>query len=234
MLILYQIAEHLKSQEDGVLPEEKKRSSKRKEQPEQRFDNWAPTYERGLLWRRFFNPLHGQFLEALPEVKGMHVLDVGSGTGALALRLAERGASVTGVDASEGMVEVARSRSEGREEVDFHLAGAEKIPLEDASVDLAVTSIAFHHFEEPRQALREVRRVLKPGAGFYVCDMCGEGLLGRASLRYGRIVGPDYRYFSRQELAEMLTDAGFTVQEVSLIRKIPPVMLIVGLKPEGG
>ncbi len=211
---------------------EKKRGGKTEERPERRFDAWAPTYERGMLWRRFFAPLHDQLMEALPEVGGLRVLDVGSGTGALALRLAGRGARVTGIDASEGMFEVAAARAEGREGLDFRLAGAEEIPLEDDSVDLAVSSVAFHHFEDPRRAAAEVLRVLKPGAGFFVCDMCGEGLLGRASLRYGRIVGTDYEYFSRQGLAELLTAAGFAVREPSLLRRIPPVMLVVGLKPQ--
>jgi ubiquinone/menaquinone biosynthesis C-methylase UbiE len=198
---------------------------------ERRFDQWAPTYERGILWKRFFLPLYDQFLKALPQVKGMRVLDLGCGTGALALRLAELGASVTGVDASQGMLEVARSRAEKREDLEFILSGAESLPLEDGYVDLAISSIAFHHFEDAGAALREVLRVLKPGGGFHVCDMCGEGLLGRASLRYGRIVGTDYRYLSRKELSGLMEEAGFSVQEPSLLRRIPPVMLVVGLKP---
>ena len=104
--------------------------------------------------------------------------------------------------------------------------------LEDSLVDLAVSNVAFHHFEDPEMCLREILRILKPGAGLYLCDMCGEGLLGRASLRYGHIVGSDNRYFNRQELAEMLERNGFAVQDVSLLRKIPPVMFIIGLKPE--
>jgi len=201
------------------------------ESGERRFDRWAPTYEKGILWKRFFLPLYEHLMEALPEVGGMRVLDVGCGTGALALRLVERDAMVVGVDASEGMIEVAKRKAEDREGLDFRLAPAEALPLEDDSFDLAISSIAFHHFEDAAAALGEVMRVLKRGCAFYVCDMCGEGLLGRASLRYGRIVGTDYRYYSRRELSELMGSAGFVMQEVSLLRKIPPVMLAVGLKP---
>jgi ubiquinone/menaquinone biosynthesis C-methylase UbiE len=214
------------------LPEDKKKRKEQKELLEQRFDRWAPTYEKGLLWKRFFLPLYDQLLGSLPDVKGMRVLDVGCGTGALDRRLAERGARVTGVDNSDGMIDEARVKAEGLEGLEFVLGGAEKIPLEDSLADLVVSNVAFHHFEDPEMCLREILRILKPGAGLYLCDMCGEGLLGRASLRYGRIVGSDNRYFNRQELAEMLERNGFAVQEVSLLRKIPPVMFIIGLKPE--
>jgi ubiquinone/menaquinone biosynthesis C-methylase UbiE len=214
------------------MADKQKEKKERKGRPADRFDEWAPTYEKGILWKRFFVPLQGQFTENLPAVKGMQVLDVGCGTGALARRLAEGGARVTGVDASEGMLAEAKMKAEGLTGLDFILGGAETMPLDDASIDMAVTSVAIHHFEDTEKALKEILRVLKPGAGLYACDMCGEGLLGRASLRYGRIVGTDYKYFSRQELAELLERCGFTVQDVSLLRKIPPVMLIVAIKPE--
>jgi ubiquinone/menaquinone biosynthesis C-methylase UbiE len=231
MLILYQIGSHAKSREGRGLTEEKKERKRRKELLKQRFDRWAPTYERGLLWKHFFLPLYEQLLETLPEVQGMQVLDVGCGTGALARRMAERGARVTGVDSSGGMLEEAKAKAEGKEGLVFILAGAESMPLPDASVDLAVSSVALHHFEYIDRSLKEIWRVLKPGAGLYLCDMCGEGLLGRASLRYGHSVGTDNRYLTRQELAELLEKSGFSVQEVSLLRKIPPVMFLVGLKP---
>ena len=74
--------------------------------------------------------------------------------------------------------------------------------------------------------------MLRPGAGLYLCDMCGEGLISHATLRYGRIVGADHRYFTRQELVKVLEKKGFIIQEAALMRKIPPVMLLIALKPE--
>ncbi len=70
--------------------EEGSGTGKKRRDTELRFDRWAPTYEKGILWKRFFLPLYDQLLEALPEVRGMRVVDLGCGTGVLALRLAER------------------------------------------------------------------------------------------------------------------------------------------------
>ena len=78
-----------------------------------------------------FVPLLKQFVESLPDVKGMRVLDLGSGTGALASFLSERSARVVGIDASEGMLAEAAKKAEGRKDLEFKLGGAEDIPLED-------------------------------------------------------------------------------------------------------
>ena len=198
----------------------------------QRFDEWAPSYEQGLLWRMFFLPVYRQLQRVLPAPKGMHILDIGCGTGALARNLNESGARVTGVDESKGMIEEARRRSGDREGLSFLMAGAESLPLEDACSDLVVTSVAFHHFQNAGKALKEMRRVLKPGSAMYICDLCGEGLPGRISLCYGRIKEIDHHYYSKQDLATMMKDNGLMIQEVTMLRKIPPVMLIVGFKPE--
>ncbi len=196
----------------------------------ERFNRWAPTYERGLLWKRFFLPLHDALVERLPRVNNLHIVDIGCGTGALDVRLWEMGAKVIGLDLSERMLEIAQARAEGRKGLEFFQATAEDLPLKDSWADLAISTIAFHHFPHPGKALKEINRVMKPGCPFYLCDMCNEGMLGRASLRYGRIVGTDDRHYSRKEINSLLKRYGFTVEEATLIRKIPPVMLVIARK----
>ncbi|MDO1559872.1 methyltransferase domain-containing protein [Brevundimonas sp. 2R-24] len=96
-----------------------------------------------------------------PDRRPLHVLDLGCGTGRFSPMLAEVFGSVTGIEPSERMREAA-----GRE--NFHprvhyLAGrAEAIPLADASVDLVLMMLSYHHVRDRAAAAQEIARVLKP------------------------------------------------------------------------
>jgi ubiquinone/menaquinone biosynthesis C-methylase UbiE len=95
------------------------------------------------------------------------VADVGCGTGRFSLALARYfAANVYGVDPSQKMLGVAREAlaESGSEEarVTFEEGAAERIPLEDASVDLVFISMAYHHLRDRAAACAEFRRILRP------------------------------------------------------------------------
>jgi ubiquinone/menaquinone biosynthesis C-methylase UbiE len=100
------------------------------------------------------------------------VLEIAPGPGFLSIELAKRGLPVRAVDISRTFVEIAR-RNAAAERVDVHfqLGNAAALPLEDASVDLAVCRAAFKNFSEPQKALMEMRRVLRPGGQALLIDM---------------------------------------------------------------
>jgi ubiquinone/menaquinone biosynthesis C-methylase UbiE len=89
------------------------------------------------------------------------VLELGCGAGDLSLELLRRGARLTALDLSPGMVEVARSRAEGLEGT-FVVAPAEATGLPEASFDLVVGKWVLHHVDVAATA-SEVRRLLAPG-----------------------------------------------------------------------
>jgi SAM-dependent methyltransferase len=92
-------------------------------------------------------------------VQGASVLELGCGAGELSAELLRRGATLTAVDLSPGMVELARSRAP---EGTFLVAPAEETGLPDGSFDLVVGKAVLHHVDVA-VAAREVHRVLRPG-----------------------------------------------------------------------
>ncbi|MEC3975051.1 class I SAM-dependent methyltransferase [Amycolatopsis sp. H20-H5] len=97
-------------------------------------------------------------------VPGMWVVDVGCGPGSITLGLAP-GSRVLGVDRDAGQVELARTaaRRAGASTVDFMAASIYALPIADATMDVAFAHALFEHLANPAAALKELRRVLKPG-----------------------------------------------------------------------
>ncbi|MHB1414999.1 MAG: class I SAM-dependent methyltransferase [Chloroflexota bacterium] len=103
-------------------------------------------------------------------------LDVGSGPGHLAIKLAQRapGLEVIGLDLSTDMVALATANAReagvaGR--VSFGTSAAENIPFPDGFFDLVTSTLSLHHWSDPVRALDEVARVLAPGGRLVVFDL---------------------------------------------------------------
>jgi ubiquinone/menaquinone biosynthesis C-methylase UbiE len=103
------------------------------------------------------------------------VVDLGAGTGLLALALAPRVAELVAVDISERMLERLDDTAigDGIHNVELVVADLRRLPLEDESATLVVSNYAFHHLDDPGKelALAEARRILRPGGRLVLCDM---------------------------------------------------------------
>ena len=99
------------------------------------------------------------------------VADLGCGTGQSAATLAPWIARVEAVDREPAMLDAARLRLEGVENVRFHEADMTAVPLEAASVDLVLISLVLHHVADPEAAIAEAARILRPGGRILVIDM---------------------------------------------------------------
>ncbi|MFF1651083.1 class I SAM-dependent methyltransferase [Streptomyces sp. NPDC058240] len=96
------------------------------------------------------------------DVAGRRVLDAGCGSGPLTAALRDRGAVVTGIDASAGMLALARRRlgdDAALHVVDLH----DRLPFADGAFDDVVASLVLHYLEDWGPTLAELRRVLRPG-----------------------------------------------------------------------
>lgn len=104
---------------------------------------------------------------------GAKVLEVAPGPGFFAIELAKIGKyEITGLDISKSFVEIAkRNARQEHVEVDFREGNASQMPFAESSFDFLLCRAAFKNFSEPLGALREMRRVLKPGGRALVIDL---------------------------------------------------------------
>lgn len=120
--------------------------------------------------------LRKRLVEIARLAPGETVLDVGCGTGSLALaakRRVDAGGAVRGVDASPEMVERARVKaSKAGLDIHFEVGRGESLPLADRSVDVVLSSLMLHHLPQSvREAFAgEIRRVLRPGGRVLAVD----------------------------------------------------------------
>lgn len=105
--------------------------------------------------------------------EGSSVLEVAPGPGYFAIELAKLGKyKITGLDISNTFVDIARRNAlEGGVQVDFQHGNVSQMPFQDGSFDLIVCRAAFKNFAEPVAALKEMRRVLRPGGKALIIDL---------------------------------------------------------------
>jgi len=112
------------------------------------------------LWRRAV----AQAVDARP---GERVLDLAAGTGTSSVPFQQAGADVVACDFSLGMLEVGRERNPY---LDFAAGDAMKLPFRDGVFDAVTISFGLRNVEDTTAALRELRRVTKPGGRLLVCE----------------------------------------------------------------
>jgi SAM-dependent methyltransferase len=123
-----------------------------------RADDWAEVQE------AMFRPLHTALVTKTVR-PGITLLDLGCGSGAFCQMASAAGAIVSGIDVTPELVAIARRRVPGG---DFGVADMQDLPHEDDRFDLVMGINSLHQVDSPLQALREARRVARPGGAVVV------------------------------------------------------------------
>jgi ubiquinone/menaquinone biosynthesis C-methylase UbiE len=196
---------------------------------------------------RFYDPLtrllgaervRARLLDAARVQAGEEVLDLGCGTGALALQLKERqpDARVTGLDPDPKALALARNKAQAAGfEIAWREGYAGRAPFPAQSFDRVISSLMIHHLrsQEKRDAFRDVKRLLRPGGAFFLLDF------GPARNLLDRGLTAVFHHDERMadnlggRLPEWLREAGFDeVREVESLRTLfGRVALYSGLSP---
>jgi demethylmenaquinone methyltransferase/2-methoxy-6-polyprenyl-1,4-benzoquinol methylase len=134
------------------------------------FDRIASVYD--LMNSVMTAGMHQRWRERTADLAqvspGSRALDVATGTGDLAVALAERGADVVGVDFAEKMLEIARRKAPGLE---FRSGNALALEFPDDSFDAATVGFGARNFDDLDRGLAEMARVVKPGGRVVVLEI---------------------------------------------------------------
>lgn len=143
---------------------------KRKQRSEQYFNSVAGRLGKNYCPGRSWEAIGHFLLHLTPKIV---IADLGAGEGLISQLLAQRAEHVVCVDNSPKMVEFGSELAKKNEilNLSYKLGDIEQVPLEDASVDLALLSQALHHAQHPQQAVAEACRILKPGGQLIVLDL---------------------------------------------------------------
>jgi len=148
----------------------------KKEQVAQMFDNISKEYD-GLnrvisfgidvKWRK-------KVVDIVAKSKAKRILDIATGTGDLAINLAETEAEeIIGLDISDGMLEVGRKKIAAKhlsDKIKMTLGDSENLPFDDDSFDAITVAFGVRNFENLEKGLSEILRVLKPHGTFVILE----------------------------------------------------------------
>ncbi len=174
---------------------------------------------------RFVALLAESLVEALDPQPGERILDLGCGDGFLTRRIAESGATMAGVDASQQMVAAAKERG-----VDARLASGESLPFHQ-EFDAVFSNAALHWMTDQDAVLQGVYRALKPG-GRFVAECGGQGNIAAIRVALLAVLTSrgipaerieNNRFFGTEEYRSRLETQGFLVEEITLTPRPTPL-----------
>jgi ArsR family transcriptional regulator len=159
----------------------------------------------------FGDRFHLAALAAFAE-RDWTVGDLGCGTGQVSAAIAPFVARVIAVDASGAMLQAAKKRLQGIENIELRRGELEALPIDDGRLDAATLMLVLHHVPEPQRALSEVARVLRPGGRAVIVDM-----LPHDRESYRQQMGHVWLGFGDEHVRRIFGESGFDdVRIVSL------------------
>jgi SAM-dependent methyltransferase len=170
-------------------------------------------------WQRvapLLAPVHEHVVRRLDPQPGERFLDVATGTGAVAIRAAQAGADVTGIDLAPALVETARRlAAEQGLEIRFDVGDAEALPYNEASFDAVASSMGVIFTPSHAAAASELARVCRPGGRLAFSAWRPDSLFRAVTKKYAPPLEPgqgDSDDWGRDEYVERLLGGAFELE----------------------
>ncbi|GKU27108.1 class I SAM-dependent methyltransferase [Clostridium folliculivorans] len=119
----------------------------------------------------FSESVRDKAYEVADVEEGKLAADIGAGTGFITEGLLQKGLNVIAVDQSYEMLEEMKLKFNEFKSVEYLQGDAEKLPIDDATVDYAMANMYLHHVEDPLKAIKEMVRILKPSGKLVITDL---------------------------------------------------------------
>jgi ArsR family transcriptional regulator len=199
------------------------------------FDSVAPEWD---TLREIFNDdaLRARALNRL-VTPDLRVLELGTGTGVLAVELARRGIHVIAVDHAPRMIDAARAKIQesGLPGIELRRGDASQLPLEDSEVDASFAHMVFRYLPRPREALHELARVTRPGGLVVLIDFTQHELEW-----VNRELGVQWMGFAPEEIETWFAESGLEQTELEIYpppnqsRELPATFIASARRPRAG
>jgi len=180
-------------------------------------DFFLPFYD-SIVSLLGFDRAHQELIAQANVAPGHRVLDLGCGTGSLAVRLKRQNPAVqvVGIDPDPKALNRARAKAQrAAVSVEFEQGFADELPYEGGSFNRVFSSFMFHHLNEAgrEEALREVLRVLKPGGSFHLLDFVSNHEGSHGFLRRFFNSHAELKHSSDERLVQAMSSTGFSKAE---------------------
>ena len=195
------------------------------------FSKTASTYDSGFEGR-IAAGLYESVLKKMDVSGCRSVLDVGCGTGTILSRLSlmNKDMALCGIDLSPEMARIARERLGRKVEIRLCNICSEQLPYDDNSFDRLICMSTFHHLPNPKRALAEMYRVVKPEGGMIIADITSFfpvrqclNLVYRVSRSVPIFKFGDYHMYSQNEFCRLLEACRFKSVRWERVPSIAPI-----------
>ena len=186
------------------------------------FNQWAAA-GRGDSMEQGHAPVGVQAIAQMGLLSDSTVLDLGCGNGWACRAIAQTvtKGEVVGIDVSDEMIRLAQTSSESFSNIRYFVSGASKLPFEVSTFSCAFSMESVYYYPEPRLAIREVHRVLKPGGVFCaVVDLFKENEPTRYWIDKLNV---PVHFLGREDYKELFESAGFEKVVTELLADPSPI-----------
>lgn len=172
----------------------------------------APFYDQKIKWLNSFEP--GKIIRYFPEIKNKNILDVGAGTGRLAVQLAEQGGLVTALDVSAEMLKILVKKQPAIQTV---VGDAENLPFDNNTFDMVLAAFLVVHLKDPKIFFDEAYRVLKPGGTLLVTNI-SQTDPPPLPAGQGQVIIESY-YHSPNQIKNQLQQLAFEIKHEEIVKE---------------